>query len=404
MKQLCLFMFFVILTASCTEEAAIIPKDFPVIETLNASEISKDGVTLNGEFLTLGNNEIIEYGFVFDAYDPVLSKADSVVILSEAKENAFSTSIQRGLAGNITYHVKAYAKTDLHLIYGNSMEFESLGSKENPWDLIHEPLMSGWHDAIGISTENMGFILFQSESFYAFNPQTNEVIRKPDIPMDGNTGTIYASFTIDNNIYIISNDSREVLKYDIAHENWSKLAERPSMPIDVSPILGFGIQNKGYLIIKRQFYGYSPESDTWNYLGALPFTAVSEAEVINDCAYVISSNKEVWSFNADNGVWNNDNTYPGEWNGKIVCFTQGDRIYCGMGYYGAYSGAPLPSRDFWEYNPGNNTWKRTADFPLYHSQSEVFTFSIDAYAYFGYFDPAFTEDNNGYLIFRFDSP
>jgi|GEM_PF-1942069 len=387
---------------SCKEDAELVSKQYPVIQTQNVSNIDSNGVTFNGEFVDLGYSHITEYGFVFSIDEPSIENSDTLIIASNATNGGFSQSISENIAGNILYNVKAFAKTDNHVIYGNNIEFLSKGSKFNPWDLILRPNIDGWHNALGTSNNELGLILFQSGDFYSYNPKTNTVDKKQNIPMDGNTGTYYASFNLDNYLYILTNDSKELLRYDIENDLWTKLGNRPFSPNGSIGFLGFSINNTGYFLSRENFYSYDQSTDTWSKKSDIPSNNIYTAGVIDNKVYVFGDYKSIWSYNPEDNTWQMVTQYPGKWNGKILSFTQNDKIYWGLSYYGGYSGAPSPATDFWEYNPELKSWKEVENFPLFHSQTEVYTFSINGYSYFGYRNYGNSDDYGGYLIFRFD--
>ncbi len=402
-KLICYVIAISLFLISCTKDAELVSKQYPVIQTQNISNIDSNGVTFNGEFIDIGYSHITEYGFVFSTYEPSIENSGTLIITSNATNGVFSESISENIAGNINYYVKAFAKTDNHVIYGNNIEFFSQGSKFNPWDLILQPNMDGWHDAHGTSNNELGFILFQSEDFYSYNPNTNTLAKKQNIPIDGNTGTYYASFNLDNYLYILTNDSKEVLRYDIKNNQWTKLGNRPFSPNGYIGFFGFSINNIGYLLSRENFYSYNQSTDTWSKKLDIPSNYIFSAEVIDNKVYVFGDNKWIWSYNPEGNTWQKETQYPGEWNGKIVSFTQNDKIYWGLSYYGSYTGAPSPATDFWEYNPELNNWKEIENFPLIHSQNEIFTFSINGYSYFGYRHPEYSAHYDEYIIFKFDS-
>lgn len=388
---------------SCTKDAEVVRKNYPVIQTHNVSNIDSNGVTFNGEFIDIGYSHIMEYGFVFSACPSSIESLCTLTINSNAANGVFSESISEKLAGNINYTVKAFAKTANQVIYGNSIEFFSQGSKYNPWNLILQPKMEGWHDAHGTSNNELGFILFQSEDFYSYNPNTNSLSKKQNIPIDGNTGTYYASFNLDNYLYILTNDSKEVLRFDINNNQWTKLGNRPFIPNGDIGFFGFSINNIGYFLSKEKFYSYNQLNDTWSKKNDIPSGRIYSAEVIGGKVYVLGDNRWIWSYNPEDNTWHKESQYPGEWNGKIISFTQNDKIYWGLSYYGGYTGAPSPATDFWEYNSNLNNWRKIENFPLFHSQNEIFTFSINECSYFGYRHPEYSARFDEYIIFKFDS-
>jgi hypothetical protein len=383
---------------SCTKEAELITRQYPMVLTRDVTNVQSEGVTLNGEFKNVGYSNVTEYGFVFSTFDPDLENSSSLIISPEAKNGLFSGSIEQGIAGNIKYHVRAFAKTEKQIIYGNRVEFFSQGSKFNPWDLILQADISGWHDAFSSSSNELGFIIFQSGDFYSYNPENNSVIKRQSIPMSGNTGTHYASFYLNSYLYVLSNNSFEILRYDIDKDQWTKMGNRPFSPERHTGFFGLSINNMGYFLSRDNIFSYNKTNDTWTQMRDISLPMIYSAEVVNDRLYVFADNKGIWSYTPEINSWRMETTYPGIWNNNIVSFTQNDKIYYGLSYYGSYSGAPSPATDFWEYNPELKTWKEIENFPIYHSQNELFKFSIGSLSYFGY-----RQDYRKYHLFKFDS-
>ncbi len=387
-----------LLFISCAKDEEMVSKNYPLIQTNNVSNINSNGVRFNGEFLNLGYSEILEYGFVFSVTEPILEFSDTIIIPSQAIDGKFSKTIERSLAGHIRYNVKSYAKTSDYFIYGNNIEFESSGSKYNPWDLITKASLFGYFDVHGISSNELGFILHQSGDFYSFNPKSNSTTELKNFPVHGGSGTIFASFCLGNKLYVLTNGTKLIHVYDIVNDQWTKLGTSPFSTNDQN--FGFSINNIGYFLSRGNFYSYNETTGTWLKLQNIPFTYIYSAKAANDKIYVLANSQDIWEYNPETDIWQKVSKFPGEWHGKIVSFSQNNKIYWGLSYYGNYNGAPSPATDFWEYNPEMNSWKEIENFPLYHSQVGVFTFSIDSLSYFGYETSVV---QSSYMIFKFDS-
>ena len=69
MKNQIIISVFVITTiisfTACKKDATIKPKDYPYIITNEVTDIDSTGATFNAEIIDLGQEEIIEYGFVW---------------------------------------------------------------------------------------------------------------------------------------------------------------------------------------------------------------------------------------------------------------------------------------------------------------------------------------------------
>jgi len=84
--------------------------------------------------------------------------------------------------------------------------------------------------------------------------------------------------------------------------------------------------------------------------------------------YIHYELKDLWEYNPATNVWKRAADIPltGTATGKAeaVGFSLGAKGYAGMGYYhdNAIPQTLVETRDFWEYNPTNNTWVQKANF------------------------------------------
>ena len=386
---------------SCTPDETPEMKLYPIIYTKNTTGINAMGATLNAEFINMGYDAVVRYGFVYGTEDPTIDSSAITVINAEAGKGEFFQTINTGLAGNMIYKVKAYAKTRDFVVYGNEIEFLSQGSACNPWDLMAEPTMDGWHNAHGISGNKYGYILFQSGDFYSYDPVSETVTKLQNIPMDGNTGTLYASFELDGSLFVMSNDAEQLLRFNTKTGQWSKPGDLP-FNIGDNNFFGFTINNEGAFLSGAYFYTYNEVSHGWTKRADIPSTNVHSAIVIENRVYAIADYKEIWMYDPLTDVWQKKSVFPGNWHGKVVGFSANNRIYWGLSYHGGYTGAPKPATDIWEYNPETNSWKGIERFPTYHSQTELFTFSFDSLSFFGYRNSDFQNNSDQYLIFGFN--
>src|SRR5690349_7572323 len=69
-----------------------------------------------------------------------------------------------------------------------------------------------------------------------------------------------------------------------------------------------------------------------------------------------------------------DSTINGRWG--AYCFSIGNLVYAGGGYYGGGS-----KHDLWEYNMVTDTWTRKADLPISYGRTAAVAFSINGKGY-----------------------
>jgi len=171
-----LSIYAMLLFISCTEDNETIPREYPGIETLDVTNISKSGVTFNAKVLHSGTQDIIEYGFVWSNKQKDPSLDDEKIILTEELINeTFSAEIKTTLAKNRWYHMKAFARTAEYTVYGTHLAFKSLGS--NPAFIENFfPKIGSWGDTIQLNGKH-----FRKESNQVkFKDLASEIISSTD--------------------------------------------------------------------------------------------------------------------------------------------------------------------------------------------------------------------------------
>lgn len=98
----------------------------PFVNTLDATNVTQNTATLNGEIVFAGDPAFTERGFVYSRYfsnptieDPESSTTKKIV---SGTSTLFSANVDN-LTNNVTYHVRAYATNANITVYGESVEF-----------------------------------------------------------------------------------------------------------------------------------------------------------------------------------------------------------------------------------------------------------------------------------------
>jgi hypothetical protein len=129
-------------------------REYPRLITLSVSDIDSTGAVFSGEVLTLNNEEIIDHGFVWSTNSSVLPNAEFISLGVLKNKGTFNFKIDYALAINKKYKVKAYLKTATYTVYGNELEFESLGSNA-PVLLDYWPKTARLGDSIFVKAKNI---------------------------------------------------------------------------------------------------------------------------------------------------------------------------------------------------------------------------------------------------------
>ena len=150
-----LLLLILILLIRC-EEDKITSRDYPRVKTLSVTEITSEGATFNAQIIYRGNFEVINYGFVWgEGIDPRKEVSDRVLFAENIQNQNFSEVIEISLKKDVTYSVRAFVETHEFIVYGENVDFISLGS--NGPELIDFTPKNGHHeDTIYISGKNFG--------------------------------------------------------------------------------------------------------------------------------------------------------------------------------------------------------------------------------------------------------
>ena len=175
---------------------------------------------------------------------------------------------------------------------------------------------------------------------------------------------------------------KDFWEYDPLSNTWTQKADFGGSPRFFA--IGFAIGSKGYIGIGRDtsdgskgdtkdFWEYDPGANTWtqkaNFGGSTRFSAVGFA--IDSKGYVgtgwhyngtyfgVSSytdTKDFWEYDPGTDTW----TQKANFDGGLRSFAIGFSILS-KGYVGTGSEV-TNKKDFWEYNPVTDTWTQKADF------------------------------------------
>jgi len=106
----------------------------PNVKTLDATNVTQNTATLNGEIVFAGDPAFTERGFVYSRYfsnptieDPESSTTKKVV---SGTSTSFSANVDN-LTNNVTYHVRAYVTNANITVYGESVEFSTADPNAN---------------------------------------------------------------------------------------------------------------------------------------------------------------------------------------------------------------------------------------------------------------------------------
>lgn len=106
----------------------------PFVKTLDATNVTQNTATLNGEIVFAGNPAFTERGFVYSRSftNPTIDDPESSTTrrIVPGTSTSFSANIDN-LTNNVTYHVRAYVTNANGTVYGESVEFSTADPNAN---------------------------------------------------------------------------------------------------------------------------------------------------------------------------------------------------------------------------------------------------------------------------------
>jgi len=404
-KHICIISIILIsLLIGCKKEAKLNSREHPVLITKAVSEINSTGVTLNAEILDIGQDEIMDYGFI---------------LISENTEYKYSifdeTSIDQLnkrvtiLEENTEYTCRAYVKTSKHTVYANIVSFLSKGSSSPIFPKIENYSPTEGRDNTTVIITGEYLNLFSGEKSVTVNNIETQIICweenyiefiTPDMSFFGNTkiklNYIDVTISLDYKVYgpeltsisntsghsgslvtilghnFISSDTKVFFDdYEAEIINLSDtLIELLVPPIfrqlnnintnisisSVSKVLNTDIN---YLILK-----------SWTTKSSLPFKhEEKDAFIYNNNAYIYDSgHKDLWKYNPVSDSWSYISGFPGSSYDNSLYLIYKNKMFLmgGENYLG------LPVHILWEYDFINGTWTQLDNIPFGFLNSAYF--------------------------------
>ena len=102
-------------------------KGLPIVETLEPTDLTTNGVTVHGKIVSDGGYELISYGFLIDTHDDPSFENESPCFSFKHSSTfpRFSEKI-RYMSYNTTYYVKTFAYNEKGFAYGDVLSFTML--------------------------------------------------------------------------------------------------------------------------------------------------------------------------------------------------------------------------------------------------------------------------------------
>jgi hypothetical protein len=151
-----IFGFLILLNlGSCLEEEGI-NRDYPVPHTDEVTEITAKGARFTASISFPTVQEIVDHGFVWGK-EPDLSVEKSFFVkLGPTSADKFSSQITTTLQASVKHYCRSYIKTKNKTIYGNIVNFVSLGGQA-PVIEGFSPLQASSGDTILVRGKNFSY-------------------------------------------------------------------------------------------------------------------------------------------------------------------------------------------------------------------------------------------------------
>lgn len=411
---ICITALLLIPMVSCNKDALPQRQEFPTIRTLEVESIDSSEVLLKGRLVNAGIEEVEELGFVFDTSEPVIERSDTVRISPVSSGDAFSLKIDHSFAGNVEYNVRAFANTESYTIYGNKIIYPSSGTRWNPWSLrISRKKIENYSVSQESYAMGKGYILFRSGALYEFDPNSYTFTNRITFPRVGYLPQRFSIFSINNFLFVVFLDNRDIYKYDIDNDVW-EIIENSDVYFGANPegfrsdrIDSFSINGTGYVIARNYFYSFDYSTNTWSYLGYFPSKIVSTVSNNKDI-YILSVDNEFWKYDIENNAWIPEANYPTTYFVELTpnstsglnTFSIGEKLYFGSE---TDQDNRVYLQEIWEYSPSTRTWREITKFPVTYRLRLSFSFATESKAFLGFFDRTSRENDNWFDIWEFDS-
>lgn len=157
-------------------------------------------------------------------------------------------------------------------------------------------------------------------------------------------------------------------EYDAALDSWTQKALFGGSPVSQTASMVIGT-NLYVLGRAYDFWEYNPGTDVWTqktdypglgYTGLASFSIGNKGYLGTGQSFQGGYCKDFWEYNPQLDTWTQKTDFGGIGRACAVGFTIGSRGYIGTG--GGSSNGSILYKDFWEYNPINDTWKQRASF------------------------------------------
>lgn len=364
----------VVVFQSC-QEAIPETRSFPIIRTLEPKNIDPSGATFQAELITAGPGVTTSYGFIWDTVEPDLATANKIELGTAIPGGEFETRIESLLAKDAEYKVRAYAIQNGKTIYGNTISFMSLGSKDSTWGVEAKVTGAmGGFSAFGGTDGQYGYIIYQLGESFRYDPVKETILGIQNYPAAFNSGSQFTTCSFNGVLYVFGSNSN---LYKFENNAWSLVT---SLPFNYSNFVGYyhAFSDDGliYIISSYQSYAYEVATNFWYPLPPDPISnTYSIAGAFHQGkGYLLMKDKTFWEFDIATEIWTEKKLYPGISQERLVTYARDSKLYFGLQQH----------PEFWVYSTSLNEWQSAEKFPgSLKDVGRQFHFVINNKLYYG---------------------
>lgn len=167
MKKIAITLLIVSLFSCSGEELTLRP--FPRVKTQSVTNITNTGGIFHADMLS-SPVPVSDHGFLWlEQSSPIFENADRISLGPKTAPGPFEALCERGLTKGKKYYVRGYLVSENKVVYGNTVEFVSMGSKP-PVLADFNPKIASWGDTITLTGES--FSTMSAKSIIKFNAAT----------------------------------------------------------------------------------------------------------------------------------------------------------------------------------------------------------------------------------------
>ena len=314
--------------------------EIPIVETGDFGDIYAGNALISGNITYIGATPIEECGICFSLTSEKPVYEDDNTVAYHDTENIFAVTLNK-LAGSRSYYVRAYAKNNRGVAYGETKILQTPAIWENAPEFPGAGRIS-----YTVFTVSNNFYVAAGENkdsyplndLWEFKPASNSWSSKTY--MSGYPKKAPSSFVIGNKAYVgfgisgLAANLSEILSYQQNVNDWRNV-ETPFPGKARSYACSFSIDSIGYIVGGRFTEGdrdYQTLSDVWKY-----------------------------EYNGSAWVWKSMAPFPVPIH-EGVSFAYGNKAFVGLGTC-IKSAGDLYYNSIWTYDQENDSWEKITTIP-----------------------------------------